>query len=439
MTTSTPIQTAIERPSIGHQTTSGVQATQVAPVVASLELAGMRCFVDRHGDHVTGRVEFPQQFNRQPMPIDYRSCPSRSSGVDDKLDAKTQAKLDAVKRYLHLIVANPKVKKLNLADRAAIGTKVKARSIQLWTRSYELHGVDGLRDKYVKPIKKLLVVDPAKAKEAMMICMWWSWRVGNIDVIDTPMMTRAVGLLDLAKPNGRSFTIDDVLKTIDSYYGYDTIRSLYPFKIFAKWAKYDFSKWYYIMVQSADVAASRTASRAAAKTRKRDTFSSISQSAIDRLSTTPKHPDAPSVPDHPEAHRHRPGLVADTDKFLRSIGFDHAADQVSAQPGSIMAEPAANLHAAMVKLDAVYRSMLLRAARGEAHAQKEASATFAMWWPDVACPQTRNIDRQVDQYADDHNLLPTHPSLQSRRCLMLYPLLLGKPRGHHRIFKAACQ
>ncbi len=419
MTTSTPTRTPIEPPSIGVQTTSVTQTTPVdRPSVqqGTFEFAGMYCYIVRDGDHVTGRVEFPPQFNRQDTPIDYRSTAPQPGG-DVPIDKKLKLKLDLVQRYQHLVKINPDVSKSVLAAR--IG---KAGSVRRWLKMYELHGIDGLRDKYVKPIKKLLVVDPANAKEAMMICMWWSWRINNSEVIDTPMMTRAAGLLNLLKPDGQKYNIDDVLKTIECYYEYDTNRSIYPFKIFAKWSKYDYADWYFKMIKCADI----QASRAAAKARKRDTNSSTAKTAISKLSKQVQHRDPVTSP----SNQNRQVLVKDTDQFLRSIGFDHAADQVAAQPGSIMAEPAASLHDAMVKLESNYRSMLFRAARGEQHARKEASATFALWWPDLQCPETHNIQAKVEQWCKDHNTAIDSPVAQKRITLMFYQQLnRPKPRA----------
>jgi len=402
MNNSNAIQTALEPPSTIDR--------------PSFELAGMRVYHVRDGDHVTGRVEFPEQFNRMPMPIDYRSVAPQPTSVD-AIDAKTQKKIDAVQRYLHLVKTNPDVSKTVLAKR--VGTP---GSIRRWVNDYELHGIDGLRTKYAQPVKKLLVVDPVKAKEAMMICMWWSWRIHNNVVIDTPMMTRAAGLLDSNKPDGQPFAIEDVMKTIEHYYKYDTDRNKYPFKIFAKWSKYDFVTWYFKMAKSADI----EASRAAAKARIRDTHSSTAKTAISRLAD-PNRISNNTSPESalPKQNHDREGVALrqDTDKFLRSIGFDHAADQVAAQPGSIMAEPAASLHDAMIRLENNYRSMLIKAARGEQHAKEEASATFALWWPDIACPETRNIQAKVNQWCQDHKTTKDHPVAQNRIMQMLFQRL----------------
>lgn len=58
-----------------------------------------------------------------------------------------------------------------------------------------------------------------------------------MDSIDTKMVTSAAKLLS------GGYTIADVLATIDIYYACPCDRDAYPFKPFARWAQWDFTKW----------------------------------------------------------------------------------------------------------------------------------------------------------------------------------------------------
>ena len=173
----------------------------------AIEFIGLEVFVERDGEHVTGRVVSPHPVGgdlteaakayregkrvtgRTECPIDYRSkrpdappdgvgqrsaWPSPPAG--QLLDDRGKQKLIAVLSYIRLCTENPNTPKLELARRVikvarADGMKrISLRSLQLWTRRIELEGENALRDHYVKPTPKVPTFDADHARLGLMVC-----------------------------------------------------------------------------------------------------------------------------------------------------------------------------------------------------------------------------------------------------------------------------
>jgi len=256
--TSTPLQTPLGAPS-------------ERPI---LDLAGVKVFAVRDGTHVTGRVEFPNPV-RPAVHIDYHSSRSPtlqgggggggSSPSNDRpgaspleqFTARERQRLALVQQYLSALrerrppgrreVANsafriPHSSSLyGIACSIAGPAGVSARSLQGWVRKHEAGGPDALRDRYVNPPSKCLSLSNARAADAMRVCSWWAYRIGNLPAIDHRAMHSACSVLDQAAGLGASPL--DVLATIDCYYAYPCNRTDKPFKPFARWAKYDYRTW----------------------------------------------------------------------------------------------------------------------------------------------------------------------------------------------------
>ena len=73
-----------------------------------------------------------------------------------------------------------------------------------------------------------------QARDAVMVCAWWAFRIGNVDDIDRKMMHAAVE--HLIRPG---YQVADLLATIDCYYSWQCDRARFSFKPFARWARYD--------------------------------------------------------------------------------------------------------------------------------------------------------------------------------------------------------
>ncbi|MCH7592767.1 MAG: hypothetical protein IH989_08320, partial [Planctomycetes bacterium] len=85
--------------------------------------------------------------------------------------------------------------------------------------------------------RRVLILDPDSATQAVMICARWAFRIGNLDLIDNKAMSVAAGLVE------RGYRAADLLAPIDRYYDWPCDRVRYPFKPFARWVKHDLDVW----------------------------------------------------------------------------------------------------------------------------------------------------------------------------------------------------
>ena len=128
----------------------------------------------------------------------------------------------------------------------ATGIKCSASTLRVWAKRYAIAGIDGLTDQYVKPPKKIPTFDSSHARDGLLLCGLWSYRIGNVARIDTKMMSSAVALITAGYP------IADLIATVDCYYSYKCDRDAYPFKPFGRWIKHDLVKWIERAVSDAD-------------------------------------------------------------------------------------------------------------------------------------------------------------------------------------------
>ena len=216
----------------------------------SIELAGLRIFASREGDRVTGRVDFPYEtYDRSSIPIAYRNAPLNAATLQPfNPDLKVVFRIAVVQKWRDLCRENSKATKLDMARRAAEETTAHCspRTIYVWARRLDTEGPEGLADRYTPAPPAVLALNSKLASDAVLVCAWWSFRIGNLDQVDTPAVFTASRLLRSNMP------IADVLAAIDCYYAWPTDRQVYPFKSFPRWVRYDFEKWLFRACVEAD-------------------------------------------------------------------------------------------------------------------------------------------------------------------------------------------
>jgi len=409
MTSSLPIQSPVEPASDPVRT-------------PDLELCGVKVFVDRDGDHVTGKVAFPHVVGgdldqaarayregtrvtgRTECPIDYRSTrPSDhpSSFTLHPSDARTQLKLSLVRRYLQVCANAPNVPKLTHARSVVTSAKaegakrISVRSLQSWAAKYDREGEAALRDSYTRPTPKVPTFDIDHAKHALLVCAWWSYRIGNVDVIDTRMMALAVRLFS------DDYKVADLIATIDCYYSYPCNRERYPFKPFTRWVVYALRDW---LLRAADAADYRQ--YIAQGRRERTPLQAVARPRNQRSTS------ATATRKQQAADFRTRAEIANLAGPSEPPAGDEATDTIAL---------------ALAGLEDQWRGMLLRAAGRPAssvtrQAIEEAAATLPLWWDHMPTSITHNIDACVDQWSRDH---PTANDLaaNARRFRMFLPHL----------------
>ena len=396
---------------------SNPNRTTVEPAstpLPDMEFARVKIFVSRDGDRVTGRAEFPYAVcGRTSIPIDYRSKrPDPADQPPSSTDDRQTRRIELVQRWQKLCESDPDTAKRHHARRLG----VSVRSLEIWSRAIKVEGVGGLRDRYVKPPKRVLTLDVRTAADALLICAWWSFRIGNIAKIDTKMMASAAGLLGADAPGGDvardDVPVADVLATIDAYYGARIDRQRFHFKRFAKWCKFPegFQRWIYIACDQEDY-------RQRSKELRVDEVSY--QRSLHRR-------EAPSAAD--AQTRKRLSLNHPTRAAIRSRVVDApTADQVALPdrpedgPGSI-AE-------AIWLLPDKYRLMLFRAAAGDRDARSQARLTMPLWWP--VMPQA--VQAAVNDLVEAERKVRSetrHPMTDRQADQMRLDIILPRIREH---------
>jgi hypothetical protein len=407
-----------------------------AAIEPSLTFCGLHIFASRDGDRVTGRIEFPD--DRPPLPITYRRPdPSQMSKPNSALvpsclggSTAPSPRLRAVLAFRDLLSANDMMPKKNtrreLGLLALRGTGLDAsyRSLLLWCRKLDVEGESALADlpassaSSASPARGIVVLDSKTASDAVLICAWWSFRIGGIEVVDAPLLRAAASLID-----NRQSSIDNrlaaVLKAIDSYYAWPTDRTKFPFKPFKRWVKYDFQKWVYRARDDADYSAG-----SAARSRRRQAANFATRRAIDGLSEP--RPSGSGSTQSTLDNRLSAISPALFPALFPDIARQAAIDQVRAA-----APPPDSLTAAVARLADAYRVMLLRAGQGDRDARDQAIATLALWWPSIDHPSRANIDARCDQFLREHPGAARH--VPGRKLAMLLAEFRRSLRRHRSI------
>jgi len=462
---------------------SSVPPSLRASVAAPLSFNGLRIFASRDDDRVTGRVEFPYAMHgRNTVSIDYHSrrpepppplsrgdqggssIPSRareqaddpcrdSNGAVASLDAKASIRLALVTQWRTLCDHNPNMPRKALAEKVAELAPIKCswRTIQMWASKLDALGPEGLIDGYIPAPKKVLTLDGRLASDAVLVCAWWSFRIGNNDSIDTKMMHSAAGLLTspLAKGGHRRveassssvssvvlpsslrasvpepalyakrqgclptppsslrasmpscLPVADILAVIDCYYAWPCNRSRMPFKPFSRWVRYDFEKWLFRAAAENDyrrtIAEQRDDHRAVDPIPGVDKpvplmdppYLSPCQGETQRGGVTSRLRACP-----PSKTRRRDALDRSTRQSIRAL----SPPLVRGGQGGVQSPTGdrSTVAEALVSLDDSYRIMLLRAAAGDSDAKRQALSTMPLWWCIIPDEVRSGIERATD-------------------------------------------
>jgi hypothetical protein len=345
------------------------------PEHPAISFPGVDVYVTRDGDRVTGRVQFPPIFKRDPIPIAYLRPPAPLPRTNRTASPVLTRRLQAVQRFEELRKQHTNGNTTSIFDRVAAEWGVCRRTVQLWVRRFGIEGESGLEDHYTPAPARVLTCNQDTAAAALLVCAWWSFRIANVEAIDTAMMHHAISLV-------LRFDQANILAAIDCYFAYKCDRQKYPFKRWSKWVRYDFETWWYRAADDADYRAAVDASKdgpAPLHTPNRDTMPPPPNRAVRdgrtrrRLTNNPATREAISALD--------PSIPRSLDPSPRDSSLLQAVRQ----------------------LDDSYRRMLLSAARGDREASNQAFATIGVWWPRIPGELTRSITFRVEgDWKADH-------------------------------------
>jgi hypothetical protein len=349
----------------------------------AIDFCGVRVYATRHGDRVTGRVEFPAIFDRPAVPLSYQrreaSSVKRISPDASPFTlhpSRANPRLTAVHRYQELLQAPRGLSRTAIADQVAAESGVTRRTIQLWNRRFEIEGAAGLDDHYVPAPARVVTCDSVTATDAVLACAWWAFRIANCPTINTRIMATAATLLGCR-------TKSDVLAAIDCYFAWPCDRVCYPFKPFSRWARHDFDQWLFRARDDARYLDAVTAS-------KHDSVPL--QSPIRNPQSAIRNPQS--------AIRNRRRLR--TRATRQAIATLKSPSNPARRDRKGATNPNSSIYAALGTLSDAYRGVLLSAAYGDRPARHQAAATMSLWWsefPDEVC---RNIEARVEAWSQAH-------------------------------------
>jgi len=342
------------------------------------------------------------------VPISYRNAPrSEISNLksapgpfdirQSTIDNQAEARLSLVTRWRELCSQNPKTSRLSLANRVADSAPIKCspRSLQAWSRKLDIEGPAGLCDRYVPAPPAVLSLGPQMASDAVLVCAWWSFRIANADTIDTPMMHSAAGLFRPSSPRPSvpsSLPVADILATIDCYYSWPCNRQRFPFKPFARWARYDFEAWLFRACDENDY--------------RRECSTAAPGCVPLRSPQTIRWPDVPDP-------RSRKRDVYDRCTRAAIACHPERSEGSTRNPSPLVAW--------LQFLDPRWRGYFLRIAKGDRHAKFELIATLRLWWDGLPESVRGDIDFRIEAWTKDRSR--TETQIATRRVLSLIPRL----------------
>jgi hypothetical protein len=272
----------------------------------------------------------------------------------------------------------------------------------------------------------VLALEPQIAADAVLICAWWCFRIGNAARIDTPMMHSAAALICHPErsegPNRQSsIPVADVLAAVDAYYSWPCDQQRFPFKPFARWARYDFETWLFRACDENDYR--RPALEGG--------FAPANE--LDHVSLRPPQTIRwPDVPDprsrkrdvYDRATRAAIHDLSDSSTLAPLNSSTPALSCEGVEPSNPSTPQPCNpspLVAWLQSLDPRWRGFFLRVAKGDRQAKFEVIATLPLWW--VGLPETirRDIDARLDAWSKGHPR--TELQIATHRVLSLIPRL----------------
>ena len=385
----TALQTPLEAPP---------QAARAAPAIV---LPGnVLVYAVRDGDRITGRVEFPYEVGgRTSVPIDYINAGPLPKDISPAtLDAKGSARLKLVQKLRDICVMVPDVPRREHARRVASEATIKCsvRSLQLWASKLDAEGPLALCDRYTPAPRKALSLDSKRATDAVSVCAWWAFRIGNVEKIDAPMMHHADQALR------RALRQADILAAIDCYYAWDTDRVKFPFKPFARWCRYDTETW---IGRAND---------------KNDYRSRLPEDRTPLLAGDETDHTFSGVPNPKERRRdvnHRPTRRA-IDDMKESPNPEAVGDSI---------------HESIMALDEPQRRMLFAAARNDSNARSQAVSTMPLWWDHMPESVRNNILVRIGAWQATQRRHPTDLQFRSRKFMLFLAELRRERREFNRL------
>lgn len=396
----------------------------------ALTFHGLSFFITRDDDHVTGRVEFPDE-SKPPVSIDYRNAttpPADAAPRSGKFELRKKV-VDAFSRGRTDLAHGDK---RGYLARIAASFDVSPRTVQLWVDKFEREGDEGLRDHYAQPRKKVVCVPSKRAADAVLICGWWAFRIANVESITHRMFALAAETL------ATGYSAADLVAVIDAYYSYDTDRVKFPFKTFEKFFTYELPKWVLRAAETNDLLRAKIAAKAPASTRTRRAQTNNHRTRSDIRSLDESRPHAVGATAVSAVPSVSVPSCLGGSSSIRSIVEDHSNRlQLAALPDAACnnANPE-TVGEALARLDNRYRGMLLRAAGSMKSTETrpaidEAASTLPLWWDRMPTSVRNNIDFAVSAWVTQH---PKSSRLAERRKVqLLLPLIRSRNNGMQRI------
>jgi len=361
----------------------------------------------RHGERITGRKECPIDYTVSDEATERRSDEGEQTHLNPSnsshLSQTAARRVEVVAKWRAECTAHRDQTKADVAKRVldASGMKCSVRTLQLWAQKFDLHGPAALTPGYSVPRSLLPAPSATMRRDALLLCAWWSFRIGNVATIDTKMLAAAVEAL--------RYGLADLIATVDCYYAWDTDRSRYMFKLFSKWVRYDLKRWYLRAAANEDY---RRTVRAGSRER-------VPLHTVDRTANTALV--------HGPATRKRRALDPRTRRDIVALS-EPEAQALGPPPLPGKGEGRGDgLGEFLIALPEDLGGMLLRAAGpdhrdGVSAARGEAVATLVLWWERLPEPVRERIDACIESWRVGRPNI-TDEAADKRRILMLLPEL----------------
>lgn len=361
-----------------------------------LQFDGVTVDLKRNGDSVTGLVTFPEAFHRSPVAISFRAtddtdlqCHRRTP--DARLPAAPKGK--AIAAYRKMIAEEKTLTRGEIAKAVAKQFRVSTRSLQRWNRAEAVEGATAMIDRPGATVAPMVHAVDDLIDGAVFTCAWWSFRINNLKAITMHHVAQALQLR-------RSHCTQDILGAIDGYYGYKCDRDAYPFKPFARWAKYDFHTWLHRARHDAQFKRARDEVRKSLRavkpsgaaprapdptTRKRDVAASSRLRASSSVGFSPERTVLADV-----------GRGADQ---ARAMGLTDLAHSLVM---STAASEPETIQQALTDMSDGDRVVILKAAQRDPKSRAEAIAIMPLWFEGLSETVRNNIEFRVQKWQRDH-------------------------------------
>jgi len=360
------------------------------------EFCGLKIYAAREGTRVRGRVVFPHQVGadlddlqralregrrvagRQEVPIDYHRPEPRAAAPAALVAVGDQAvpwKVALVLRLKASYVERPALK--HRQHQVAVhewgraqGHRFSLRSLQLWEEAYDKWGPEGLDHAQVRACCRTAEASAQHYADAVLLCCWWAFRIGNFRVVNTDLVRQSVlTLLD-------GYAIADLIATIDFYYAWPSDRRKYPFVPLHRFLRREhLDMWMLRAAESAERVRQWNAER-----QERVSLKRMHAALPPTDEAIPGRDTAKARARATRNHRVRRGM--------QDLAAEGAGNR---EPGT---EGATALEQWLVDLDDPLRTALVQASHGDRKAFDHALHTLPLWWDSVPDELRSAIDNR---------------------------------------------